>query len=420
SLSFLWDLDANHNNYNEALRAQQGRTDLVRTKSIVKDAKLDMLGYEQAVVLFNGLNYAPRPIFQGYSAYTPTLANLNFDYFASDRAPEFVLFKLHALDGRLGAMDDPAVLRLLPHRYHYVSAELGYTLWQKNPEPFDPVSIAPKLVRTAALKLGDTLKVSDLATEALWVEIDYDFSLLGRLRRFFLRPPEVKLQVLDSRGETKLYRLPEPIGRGGFILSPIINDTMDFLRANGDIPRARTAAFAVTAAPADRKFLADDVAVRLYTLPQSAAAKSYFHEENTNLFHMFVNAPSSYESFLPPNEDFIGDRRVMVMHAPSVMTFEIPPGATEISGKFGFVAGAYTDEGKTNGAVFTVVWSSGSESQVIFERTLDPATRANDRGLQAFKAHLPQSTGKVELRIGPGRYNINAFDWTGWTGIEIK
>lgn len=420
NISFLLHLGENHARYDERLRAQGTRTDLVRTKSIVKDARIDMLGYEQAALLFNGFNYAPRPIFQDYSAYTPTLAQLNFDYFASDRAPDFVLFKLHALDGRLGAMFDPAVLRLLPYRYHYVATDLGYTLWQKDPGAFDPATIAPRPVRATTLKLDQNYSVADLEAENVWAVIDYDFSLLGKLRRFLLRPPEVKLRIVDTRGETHLYRLPEPIGRGGFILSPVINDTLDFMRANGDIPRARATSIAITVDPADRKFVADEISVQLFTLPPSTAAKSYFSETNSNLFHMFANAPASYKSFLPPNEDFIDDHRVMVMHAPSSMYFDVPPGASEITGQFGFVPGAYTNGGKTNGAIFTVIGSSGPDSRVLFERTLDPATRPNDRGLQSFKALLPNGTDKVELRIGPGQYNINAFDWTAWNGIEFK
>jgi hypothetical protein len=406
--------------YDGRLAALAQAHDLRRVKTIVKDDTIDVLGYEQAVALVNGLNYAPRPVFQGYSAYTPALAQLNFDHLASDRAPDYVLFKLQTLDGRLGAMDDPEVLRLLPYRYHYVASDQGYTLWRKNPGPFDPSASAPRLLRTIRLTLGEVCDLGDLRQHNLWVEIDYDYSLLGRLRRFFLRPAEVKLRLEDTQGAVHLNRLPRPIGQGGFLLNPVIDDTMDYLRAFGGTPRARVKSLALTVAPSQRACLRDHVTVRLYEVPPSKAGAPYFRDENANLFSMFPDAPQSYHAFLAPNEDTISGQRVMVMHAPSVMTFDIPPGAREIIGAFGFVAGAYTNGGKTNGADFSVVWTSGQESKVIFERMLDPAHRTNDRGLQTFRAPLPQATGRIELRVDPGPFNINAFDWTGWTGIQFK
>src|SRR5262249_19574111 len=43
----------------------------------VRGASVDTFSYEQGVLLLNGLNWTPRPIFQGYSAYTPFLQSIN-------------------------------------------------------------------------------------------------------------------------------------------------------------------------------------------------------------------------------------------------------------------------------------------------------------------------------------------------------
>jgi hypothetical protein len=359
-------------------------------------------------------------VFQGYSAYTPYLSRLNYDYYASDRAPEFVLFKLQTIDGRLHTMDDPHALRMLIQRYTYQFTEQGFTLWQRKPGPFDAAAYEPKPVRSATIRLGQKLDVSDLAQQHLWVEINYRLSLLGKLRRFFFKPPLVQMRIVDDRGFETIHRLPQPIGRAGFMLNPVTDDLLEFMRAAGGSPKRRVASIMVDSASHDRDCLQDDIEVQLSSVPSSDAGVNYFKEADKSLFHMFVDTPSSFQALNPPNEDLIDKRKVMIMHAPSEMTFDVPAGATELHGAYGFIPGAYSNGGRTNGAEFVVYWSVGGEPVILHERFLDPVKMMNDRGLQKFSVRLPKSSGQVHLRINPGPYGEYAFDWTGWTGIEFK
>ncbi len=393
---------------------------LTKVQATVGRSSIDVLGFEQNVALFNDFNYQPRPVFQGYLAYTPYLANLNFAYFASDRAPEFVLFKLQTLDGRLAAMDDPQVLRLLVQRYRYLFSEQGYTLWQRKPGPFDPATIAPKPIRTVAAKFGESIPIADLASQNVWVEIDYRFSLLGKLRRFLFRPPLVTLNITDTKGSESIHRLPQPIGRSGFMLNPVIDELHSYMLAAGGKPTRHAASIRLATSASERDCIADDIVVRLYSLPPSDAASAYLQQADRSLFHMFVAVPVSYESLNPPNPDIISERPVMIMHAPSNMIFDVPAGARSVQGDFGFVAGAYTNGGRTNGAQFTIYWTDGGERRVLYERYLDPVSRLNDRGLQHFTANIPVGAGQVVMQIDPGPHGEYAYDWTGWTDIEFK
>lgn len=406
--------------YAGRMEAERNTVDLKKTKAVVGDATLDVLGFEQAVALYNGFNYQPRPVFQGYSAYTPYLSRLNHAYYASDRAPEFVLFKLQTIDGRLATMDDPHVLRLLTHRYTYLFSEQGYTLWQRKSGPFDAAAFEPKPIRRTTHRFGDTIDLADLADRNIWVELDYRFNLLGKLRRFLLRPPLVLLHITDDKGVESVHRLPRPIGRTGFMLSPVIDDMLDFMRAAGGAPPRRAAAIRLVTAPQDADCLREEIDVSFYSLPPSDAGRDYFKNADKAKFHMFVNTPISYEALNPPNEDAIDKHRVMIMHAPSQMVFEVPAGATMVQGGFGFVPGAYLNGGRTNGAQFTIYWSDGSDRMVLHERYLDPLNRLNDRGLQRFSSKIPKGKGHVTFRIDPGEHNEFAYDWTGWTGIEFK
>lgn len=420
SVSFALGLAYTRELYETNLNSEKNGLDLIKTRALVKGGTVDVLGFEQAVALYNGFNYRPRPVFQGYSAYTPYLAELNRDFFASDRAPDFVLFKLQTIDGRLATMDDPHALRLLVQRYKYVFSELGFTVWQRKPGPFNAAALEPVLLKESTVPIGAKLDVSGFAGQNLWVEVDYRFSLLGRLRRFFFKPPLVQLRLTDQKGLETVHRLPQPIGRGGFMLNPVVDDLMEFMRAAGGTPKRTAAAIAVETSPQDRDCLKDEVRVRLYRLPPSDAGVNFFKEADKAMFHMFVDAPSSYHSLNPPNEDLIDKRKVMIMHAPSEMVFDVPAGAKEMQGYYGFIPGAYSDGGRTNGAEFVVYWTAGGEPAILHERFLDPVKRMNDRGLQKFSVKLPKDTGQVYLRVNPGPYGEYAFDWTGWSGIEFK
>ncbi len=420
NLAFAFGLTNTRELYESRLQAERNALDLLKTKAKVGRASLDVLGFEQAVALYNGFNYRPRPVFQSYSAYTPYLAELNRDYLASDRAPEFLLFKLQSIDGRLATMDDPHALRLLLQRYTYLFTEMGFTVWQRNPGPFDARAVEPKLLHEYSPVLGEKLSLTELSGQNLWVEIDYRFSLLGKLRRFFFKPPLVQLRITDQQGGETVHRLPQPMGQAGFILNPVADDLMEFMRAAGGTPRRRIASISIETAPQDRDCLRDAIQVRVFSLPESKAGTDYFREADKALFHMFVHAPVSFTALNPPNEDLIDKRKVMIMHAPSEMVFDVPAGATEMQGYYGFIPGAYSDGGRTNGAEFVAYWSGGGEPVILHERYLDPVKKMGDRGLQKFSVKLPKGTGQVFLRINPGPFGEFAFDWTGWSGIEFK
>ncbi len=420
NVGFALGRDNTRGLYETKLQTEKDALDMIRTKAMVGRSTIDVLGFEQAVAVFNNFNYQPRPVFQGYSAYTPYLSRLNYDYYASDRAPEFVLFKLQTLDYRLSTMDDPHVLRLLVQRYTYLFTEQGFTLWKRKPGPFDAAAFEPKPLRSTPVRLGQKIDLADLADRNIWVEIDYRFSLLGKLRRFTFKPPVVNLRITDQKGYESVHRLPRSIGRAGFMLNPVIDDLLDFMRAAGGTPKRRAVAITIETSTQDQDCLQDDMQISYFSLPPSDAGINFFKEADHALFSMFIDAPISYYALNPPSEETIDKRRVIVMHAPSEMVFEVPSGAGELNGAFGFIPGAYTNGGRTNGAEFVIYWSGGGEPVILLERFMDPLNRLNDRGLQKFNVKLPKSTGRVFLKVNPGPYGQFAFDWTGWTGIEFK
>jgi|CXWL01.1.fsa_nt_gi hypothetical protein len=407
--------------YRNRLAQEQSDTALPRTRRLVGQASLDVLGHEQGIALFNGFNYRPRPVIQGYCTFTPALVKLNGDFFASARVPQFVLQKVQSIDGRLPAMDDARALLLLAHRYRFVHLEKEHYLWQLAPGPFDPATVEPKPLRTATLEINRPLPVEDLAGQPLWVRIDLQPSLLGKIRRVLYKLPQVMLSVQDVAGITRDYLLPLPQGRSGFIVNPLIEDQEDYRRFAANQLDKRVRALTLKIPRAEAKYFAAAARVELSALPPFPDGASALSAPNADRFRLFQTAPLSYDAPAGMSVEKIDGREVAILHAPSQLVFAVPEGATTVSGMFGFLPAAYTKGGQTNGAHFIVSWSDGTERRHLYQKFLDPLHRAKDRGLQEFSVKLDGiSGGRVYLLIDPGPHKSQAWDWAGWTDILIQ
>ncbi len=407
--------------YREALAHERAISDLHQIRKIVGKASLDVLGFEQGVAIFNKFNYRPRPVIQSYSTFTPALTKLNGDYYLSDRAPEYVLLKIQAIDYRLPTMDDAQVLLILVHRYSYVRTENGYQLWKRNAGPFDPSSVALKPLRTETVAVNQPLVTKDLWSKPLWLRIDLRPSLLGSLRSFLYKPPQVRLDLEDTAGKHHVYLMPLPQGRTGFIINPMIEDIVDYMFFASSKPEKLVASITLKVDPDDEKYFSHSAHVEISAMAPANSGEAYFASKNTRLFHMFKNAPVFYDSYTPVSETVIDGMDVAILHAPSQMIFEVPPDATTVSGKFGMMPGTYLNGGNTDGARYKVYWSNGASRVDLFQRFLDPVHKEQDRGLHDFSAKLEGLYGgRLYLEVDAGPFKDNGWDWTGWTDIRIE
>ena len=120
-----------------------------------------------------------------------------------------------------------------------------------------------------------------------------------------------------------------------------------------------------------------------------------------------------------------GDAMIYFAHAPSMLSYAVPPKAVRLSGRFGFRAGAYANanSGHTDGAEFsiTLINPHGQRTELL-RRLLKPWAVAEDRGEQPFSLVLPRHAagGTLELNITSGPANNSASDWTYWADLQLK
>ncbi|MCF3652105.1 hypothetical protein [Synoicihabitans lomoniglobus] len=392
---------------------------LPKTKLLIGKDSVDVLGFEQAIALFNDFNYTPRPVFQSYSVYTPHLSELNADFLASANAPEFLLLKLQTIDERPLLMDDSHLLALFPHLYTFQLLEKDFYVFRRRAEIPPIESLRPRRLRTRDVTIGEPLSLAEFGREHLWLEIDLPFTLLGRIRNFLYKPPMVHLHVVDAENQVETYRLPLTAARAGFQINPLVTDFASYLEAHGgDAPRT-VKSISVEVAESDRRFFEDQALVSLSALKPTALKTEYEKQTEREKFSMFSELPVDFLSQTPPSKIEIGSREALVMHAPSLMEFIFHAGTRHITGAHGYPPGAYSDGGETDGAVFTISWTDGTDRIELYHREIDPRNNLADRGLLDFDldtSHLGEGRilFEISIRDNPG------WDWTCWSDVTIE
>lgn len=235
---------------------------LPRVRAAVGNETIDIFGYEQGIALLNGLNYTPRPIFQGYSAYTPRLIAANTAFYSSLRAPAFVLLKYQPIDQRYPALEDAGVLRQLLFNYTPLFKERGYTLWKRVSEP-KPNS--PALFSTQSLLFDEVCPIPN--EKNTWVELEVSESFRGRLLNFLYKPPPVEIHVNDSQGHQTIHRLIPPMSSAGFIINPQLETERDLLQSALGVSESSAVSFLVHVPRESRRFFQRQIVCRLAALP---------------------------------------------------------------------------------------------------------------------------------------------------------
>jgi len=407
--------------YRDSLTRARAGSDLYMTKEIVGKSTVDVLGFEIGVALLNRLNYQPRPVIQSYSTFNPPLDQLNYDLYASSQAPEYVLSKIQTIDRRLPTMDDARVLLMLAYRYEYLRTDKGFGLWHLKPGPFDPASVLPRHVRTDELPVNQPLTVGEIAGEPLWVKVDLQPSLLGKIRSFLYKPPQVTLHIETVKGDKQDYLMPLPQGRTGFVINPLIEDVVDYMHFCNSEPVKKLSSITIKIPEEDQKYFAASASLEFSALQSPTSGRKYFAGEIERVLHMFQTFPVSYTALNPVAAGTIDGRDVAILHAPSQMIFDMPKDAHWVTGRFGMMPGTYSDGGNTDGALFFVYWTDGKDRIELFKRYLDPVREAGDRGLMEFRGKLSGlSGGRLILEIQNGPNNNPSWDWTAWSNIKVE
>jgi hypothetical protein len=186
----------------------------------------DIYSSDQASLIASGNLWNPRPTFQSYSAYTPSLIKANAAHLLQENAPDNIVFRVEPIDGRLPALEDGASWPIFLKKYHPVSVT-GGAVFLKKSDDFTKEIPAMQSLNTASYHMGEVVPVPT-ANNPIYAEIEIRKTLIGRIENILFKPNELKISLELNNGTHIEYRFISEMAKTGFILSPLINNTAEF------------------------------------------------------------------------------------------------------------------------------------------------------------------------------------------------
>ena len=246
----------------EVIQVNRREAQLPRCSELIGRASVDVFGQCQAYAWHNGWNYRLRPVFQSYVACSRRLMQLNEQFYFSRAAPEYVLFKLYALDRKFPPLEDAPLLRTLLANYQPIATEGEFVLLKRVAARPPVVS----LIREGTVRPGQAIDLREFGDTDLWLEVALEPTLLGRLRQVFYRPPTVRFAAWREPGGKLIVRnrAPAQMLAAGFLASPLLLNNQDVLNLYASRAIARPGACSVELLPGEQRYWQDAVRYRIY------------------------------------------------------------------------------------------------------------------------------------------------------------
>jgi hypothetical protein len=206
------------------LEDQKKHTQLPRLCQLIGQQSVDVFGNSQSYAVFNGLNYHPRPVFQGEAALCRSSMQLNENFYLT-KPPQFLLFKLDAVDDRFPTMEDAFIFRNALINYAAVESEGPFLLMKSTGCDHPRLT----LLREGNVSVGQQIGVEEYGEATLWLEVHLKTSLPGRLRQFLYKSPPVQLRAW-CRNTCYQFNAPAPMLEAGFVASPLFLGQGDITR----------------------------------------------------------------------------------------------------------------------------------------------------------------------------------------------
>ena len=380
----------------------------------VVSGSVDIIPSRQSEVIAAQLDYRPRPTIQEYATYTPPLIQRNRDFYLSSKAPDFVYFAPGSIDGRHPASAEGALWPLFLQRYEPYRRTDDLLVLRKRPQPL------PDLLGTFVnrqVRLGDRIDVPP-STAPLFVKIDVQYSVLGRLAEQVLKPPSIVLRAIYAEGPSEDYRLIPAMAREGAILVPTVKTANMFLRlydggAAGN-PWMQPVAFAVVATWRQSWAYRSDVAVSFTEINADILSRA---DKTSWQALRDVGARSGLQSMIDSNRvtpPMAGPSdEGLFAHAPSELTLAVGS-SLSIEIGFGMRDAAWQGGHDARGVCFSIVDDSAKE---LFSRCLDPGRMQPDRGPQAATVKIPAGTKEIKFRTAC--IDNCAWAWSYWSKADL-
>ncbi len=194
-------------------------------KAKIGNATVDSYPWNIQMLFENKLNYAPRPVCQSYTAYTPYLENLNFEHYNDVKtAPDFMIYQFEAIDNRYAIFDEAKLNLALSKNYEI--AEIfdldgrPTALFQKK-KNFVPITL--KKTNEYAMAFGSPI----VPKKGAYYEIGVYHTLTGKFDSAINHAPELNLIIQPKVGDRRNYKIGAMLLQSGIFSNVFIQNAND-------------------------------------------------------------------------------------------------------------------------------------------------------------------------------------------------
>lgn len=207
----------------------------------------DLYSYEQGALIVSGNTWVPRPIFQSYSVFNASFAQLNRQHLLSSKRPEYLFFKIQPVDQRLPSLEDGSSWPVLLSHYQIQKTVADFLLLHQRAAPLSWSK--REILPATSHHLGERVLVP-ASHQLLLLRIHIHLTTWGRLVNFLFKPQELWLHVELADGTKKEYRFVAEMAASAFLFSPLIEATQEFsllYRSSKELAAKRVKAFSLVA-----------------------------------------------------------------------------------------------------------------------------------------------------------------------------
>jgi hypothetical protein len=190
----------------------------------------DIYSFNQSYLIASGNAWSPRPVFQSYVAYIPALAEANGRHLSGDRAPDNIIFRVEPVGLRLPSLEDGVSWPVLLSRYRPVQFERDSLVLARRENEGNRDG-GDYLLRSRR-RFGESVSIPP-ADGPLFAQVAIRPTLPERVGSFLFKPGQLKVRLQLRNGEQREYDLIPGMAAAGFVASPLIESTREFVMLYG-------------------------------------------------------------------------------------------------------------------------------------------------------------------------------------------
>ena len=184
---------------------------------------VDIMPWDMSYLFFNDLKYNPRPTLQSFNAGCKQLDEINAAKYASETAPDYVLFTVGSIDHRHPFWDESLTKRTMLVHYEVDDtlhldgnlrqwARSDFILLRKKTADVELVEINSQIID---YEIGDTLSIPQ-TDNLIYMYADIQYTLIGKLRRLLYQPNRLAVEMFHEDFKVPMTRITViPILREG-------------------------------------------------------------------------------------------------------------------------------------------------------------------------------------------------------------